>query len=327
MNDKAIETTLDRWASHLEVTKKENKVVVDNNKAKGYIEAIAFEELDVLKLELYLKQDLPFRHPNLGHLPYIRMSFLMPLEEKIVEQKKDVQDPTELYEYSESGYGVYVTNSSRSFKIDFKKRPQLRILELRISKDLFRSFTSQSKKLQNLMPQDDYFVVFEELDPKGRWMFDTVFSTTEKDYYYLERIKTTTFGLLTHFFICVNSREVIEASNKYPFNMDAVLQTQNYLYENSDRVVTINEVSKEVGLSESRLRYLFKQVFGVSIMSYHQDVRLHQSKEILKSLKVPISAIALDFGFNSASHYTTSFKKKFKLTPKEFQEKYTAQFI
>lgn len=48
-------------------------------------------------------------------------------------------------------------------------------------------------------------------------------------------------------------------------------------------------------------------------------IRLEKSKELLKTSKQNISEIAYAVGFSSPNYYSTAFKNKFGITPKEYR--------
>ncbi len=68
----------------------------------------------------------------------------------------------------------------------------------------------------------------------------------------------------------------------------------------------VKDISLEVGLSESRLRHLFKEQVGQSIQNFVMWMRVIDSlNDVLKGKK--LMNTAYDYGFSDASHMTKSF--------------------
>jgi AraC-like DNA-binding protein len=81
--------------------------------------------------------------------------------------------------------------------------------------------------------------------------------------------------------------------------------------------VRINLLAKEIFLSESRLRYLFKNIVGISLHRYiiWNRVMLAINKILNGST---ISEAALDCGFLDSSHFHKILLKMFGISPSQF---------
>jgi AraC-like DNA-binding protein len=63
-----------------------------------------------------------------------------------------------------------------------------------------------------------------------------------------------------------------------------------------------------------------KALMGVNVSDYIQNIRLEKAKSLLQETRLTISEIAYATGFSSPNYFSTSFKVKFKKSPKEFRE-------
>ena len=54
-------------------------------------------------------------------------------------------------------------------------------------------------------------------------------------------------------------------------------------------------------------------------MNYLLDKRLDQAKLLLNTTLGNIAAVGLELGFNDQAHFTRVFKKRFGITPGQFQ--------
>ena len=74
----------------------------------------------------------------------------------------------------------------------------------------------------------------------------------------------------------------------------------------------------EVGLSLTKLKEGFKQIYGDSVFNFLLDYKLEESRKLLLSSDQNVSEIALQMGYSTSSHFIAAFKKKFGTTPKQY---------
>lgn len=82
---------------------------------------------------------------------------------------------------------------------------------------------------------------------------------------------------------------------------------------------TLADVAAEVGVSPVYLTQLFKQVEGMPLYRYQMRLRLARALELLERGHADdISALSMDLGFSSHSHFTATFRRTYGRTPVEF---------
>ena len=58
---------------------------------------------------------------------------------------------------------------------------------------------------------------------------------------------------------------------------------------------------------------------GTSIMQYYNTLKIKEAKKLLRNEQAP-SLIALQLGFDSATYFTTAFKKQTGMTPSAYKK-------
>lgn len=81
---------------------------------------------------------------------------------------------------------------------------------------------------------------------------------------------------------------------------------------------TIAELSGLVGLSETKLKRAFKQVFEMSVHQYGQSVRMLRAKELLESKRYSASEVAYRVGYSNLTHFGEAFRKHYGVLPGQF---------
>lgn len=82
---------------------------------------------------------------------------------------------------------------------------------------------------------------------------------------------------------------------------------------------SIEEMAKLALMSETKLKKLFKRVFGMGLYEYYQKNRMHKAKDMLLSGKFKISEIGITLGYSNLSNFSAAFKKEFGFLPSEYK--------
>jgi len=80
---------------------------------------------------------------------------------------------------------------------------------------------------------------------------------------------------------------------------------------------TIDEFSKLVSISSTKLKKSFKAMFGDSIYAYYQKQRLQKANELLQSGHYTIKQAAYAVGYSNIANFTLAFKKIHKKNARE----------
>ena len=62
----------------------------------------------------------------------------------------------------------------------------------------------------------------------------------------------------------------------------------------------------------------FKEEMGVSINTYLMETRLTYARNLLNSGNLDIKELAYQSGFNSTTYFSTSFKKRYGVSPTDY---------
>lgn len=81
---------------------------------------------------------------------------------------------------------------------------------------------------------------------------------------------------------------------------------------------TLAEIASEVGVSPVYLTQVFQQVEAIPLYRYQMRLRLARALDLLGEYD-DLTALGLDLGFSSHSHFSASFKQAYGKTPAEFQ--------
>ncbi len=110
-----------------------------------------------------------------------------------------------------------------------------------------------------------------------------------------------------------------EEKNLLNDNIKPILPILNYIEENFQNPIRLEDIGKVTNLHKNYVCRLFKKVTQKTITDYITHVRICKAKELLNS-NIPISEIAYKVGFSSQSYFNKVFKKHLFYTPLEYKK-------
>jgi AraC-like DNA-binding protein len=78
-------------------------------------------------------------------------------------------------------------------------------------------------------------------------------------------------------------------------------------------------IARQVGLNRNKLTYGFKHLFGMTISDFVTEQRLTVAWELLQETDLPVSHVAERVGYGQTSAFSTAFKRRFNLTPRDLR--------
>ena len=95
-----------------------------------------------------------------------------------------------------------------------------------------------------------------------------------------------------------------------------------YIESNLNRNLSLSKFAEVADLSIHHFARMFKQTVGLTPYRYVLERRLERAKMMLRSARVSLVDISLSTGFDSQSHFTSTFRRMVGATPTEFQGSY-----
>ncbi|MBR4143927.1 MAG: response regulator [Lachnospiraceae bacterium] len=90
----------------------------------------------------------------------------------------------------------------------------------------------------------------------------------------------------------------------------------------SDPNLMLQDVAKEVSMSNSRFSTVFSQQSGQTFTEYLMYLRINKAKELLRTTDEKASQIASEVGYNDSHYFSYIFKKNVGITPTDYRNQY-----
>jgi AraC-like DNA-binding protein len=127
------------------------------------------------------------------------------------------------------------------------------------------------------------------------------------------RLKSVLFNYLNSCFEVLKSPKVLKNDR---LKIEWVVN--NYMFQFEQPLPTITELSNQLSMSESKFKYLFKEVYEMPFYQYYQQKRMQQAAEWLKSGELNVTGVSQKLGYCHPIKFIGQFKKLFGITPLQY---------
>jgi AraC-like DNA-binding protein len=125
--------------------------------------------------------------------------------------------------------------------------------------------------------------------------------------------------LLSQLFIRISRLRVDSKKNGWQQAEHYVKQSIDFLHQNYDRNILVQEVASFVNLHPGYLQRIFKGQTGQTLMEYLTVVRMEKAKMLLLHTDIPVTDISDYVGAGSRQYFHALFKKHAGMTPIAFR--------
>lgn len=132
-------------------------------------------------------------------------------------------------------------------------------------------------------------------------------------------IKGKVFELLSYYFSSHTETETEHCP--YIANEETVSkikQAKQIIIEEMNNPPSLSELAKKVGLNIKKLKTDFKEFYGDPVFTFLLNYKMELAKKLLQEQQLNVNEIAIHLGYSTSSHFIAAFKRKYKITPKQF---------
>jgi AraC-like DNA-binding protein len=176
----------------------------------------------------------------------------------------------------------------------------------------------QHTLMDSIMRDDSSFLFHENMWPD-----------IEKNIRHLSLINEQ--DLLSHFYFRIKVQELIyllfsklikreDQTQQAIGNSDveSLYAVRTLILSDLSKPPKLTELAGAIGMSETKMKLLFNQIFGDSIYNYFQSARMEEAAFLLKQSDYSVSEIGYQLGFTNLSHFSRLFEKHYNITPKKY---------
>lgn len=172
----------------------------------------------------------------------------------------------------------------------------------------YSAFPEYINELTEMVPSSPKI---EGVSPEVASLFEKILNTQGN---YKERIIKAYFSAIIG--MIFEKTELVKASET---DNTAVQSIIKYCRENYMNNITLNDVSKALHISKSRISHIFSEKLHMSFRTFINVFRLNDAERLLKNRELSVTEIALQSGFESVRTFNRAFLKHFGQNPSKYR--------
>ncbi|HEV2830435.1 MAG TPA: AraC family transcriptional regulator [Hanamia sp.] len=307
------------FSKRIEVPVYNDLLLIPANMGKGYVRKVTFgTDFRLLVHRYNLKEELVIkRNPAVIENDLISIFFYN--NEQPIDLIYNEERPVKFSQKNDSA--VQVTTNDLSSVIRFPSNTETQYLVVGITSSKLASLIGTepgNNIMQTMTAGVSSFLYFESMNAEIRHILKSITAVNMNDKLsnYFVQIKVQ--ELLYHLMTKLSRRE--NTSQKSINNADAekLLVVRSIILEDLSEPPLLHTLSTTIGMSETKLKQLFKQTFGETIYNYYQKIRMEEAAFLLKQAGYSVSEVGYQLGFSNLSHFSRLFQKHYGITPKKY---------
>lgn len=218
---------------------------------------------------------------------------------------------------------VFLTCSIHELEYILPKGTGLKAIHIRMSREWLARYLQMDAYdsiLQEYLALKTAALHMEPLDAVYRQAMDEIWEVEESHPAFLTIVHNRLMFMLERFFMSLYERRLqltyhVRASNDDIHRIREIekLITQDF----TEPCPTIESLAKKASMSPSKLKSLFKQVYGKPLYQYYQHYRMLKARSMLITRKFSVKEVGMSLGYANLSNFSTAYKKSFGMLPSE----------
>ena len=107
-------------------------------------------------------------------------------------------------------------------------------------------------------------------------------------------------------------------NDKLNTNYTIVEESIKYVKEHLTEDLNLNNIAHQMSLSPIHFHNTFKKAVGKTLRDYIEEQRIKKATNLLLSTNYSLTQIAYECGFSSQSYFSYVFKRRMKVTPRQY---------
>lgn len=114
----------------------------------------------------------------------------------------------------------------------------------------------------------------------------------------------------------------IVADKSYNESFTRIELAVHDINKNYDSNLSLADYADMCNMSKYHFLRIFKKTVGVTPLEYRNNIRLEHAADMLCEENVSVEQVSFQLGFSSASYFSTVFKERYGVPPKQYQKNF-----
>lgn len=218
---------------------------------------------------------------------------------------------------------VLIATTSLSTAVVIPIHTNTATINIEVDADYLKGLFNPSKEslvlhglLQNMRP-----LLFEQMIyPSLYKVVDEILSESVEETFKLFFLRVKAEELICRLLMELEKRESKQLYALNSRDIGALYKAKSQMLAHLDTPPVIKELATSAGMSPTKFKRLFKQIFGKSNFAYYQDFRMKEAAVLLKQQKLSVADVGYKLGFTNLSHFSKVFEAHIGLKPKQYSK-------
>ena len=295
--------------AHLLGTKIENgRLDIPKQFGKGYCSGFVLNEHIRMFISNYeLNEDLEIRNPDvniLGRMIFFKFQNIIPSTETFMSA------PSVLIATSRVNTDEIISIHTNTATINIEVNADY-------LNGLFK-FSEKSPVLQSLLQNTQPLLFEQVVYPSLQRIVNEIMTESVDEAFKLFFLRIKAEELVCKLLMELEKRDEKRLYALNIHDIQAIYKVKEKMLEQLGTPPIIRELAVSANMSPTKLKRLFKQIFGNSIFSYYQEFRMKEAARLLKDEKLSVSEVGYQLGFTNLSHFSMVFNEYAGMKPKKY---------
>jgi AraC-like DNA-binding protein len=305
---------LKRMAHLLGTQVKNSRLEIPEKFGKGYCAGFVFNEhIRMLILDYELKEELIVENPDIntpGRMILFKFQNIAPKAAAPSTVMPLKEMPSVLIATSTMNSDVVIPVQTTIASINVE-------VDAGYLKGLF-DLSGKSPVLQSLLENTQPLLFEQIIYPSLQKVVDEIMTESVDETFKLFFLRIKAEELICRLLIELEKRDEQHLYALNNHDIQTIYKVRAQILEHPDTPPVINALAVGANMSPTKLKRLFKQVFGNSIFNYYQEFRMKEAARLLKEGKLSVSDVGYQLGFINLSHFSRIFKEHIGANPKKY---------
>lgn len=291
---------------------KNNYFIFDKKLGKGKFEYINLQEgLWVLQMNFELNEPLKLIREASKTNDYFAINFYLSSSEIIYENIDSAK-------LGLNNVSILLNAATAEIKMEIPAQTPIKIMNIGFTRQWLKKSLIEEKntdKLEQLFLSDKPFYLSESLD----YNFKNILNDLDLEKTSKLKLFSSTLQLLEYMVAKLNKREHenVIPENIHYHDFQELMKTRNHIDEQLDESIPVETLATQAGMSLSKYKRLFKQVFGTTPYQYYLNNRMERAMDLLVHREHSVTEVGFLIGYTNLSQFTKAFKTHHGILPSD----------
>ena len=110
-----------------------------------------------------------------------------------------------------------------------------------------------------------------------------------------------------------------------PKKKDIVLEAKEYIRQNYNKNITLNDISERFYINPYYFSQLFKKKTGTTYQKYLTDYRVDRARKLLEETDLRIYEVCKLVGYSDVNHFNQVFERSEGCKPSEYRQRHRSK--